>query len=114
MLDMSMSLDGFITGPDDDPGQGLGRGGERLHAWRDRQGGVSGFRPSGASGAILESSGAWAETRFPCGVSRRVGSLATLSTPPERAASARRQPELRGSCRALAPGGPASAAARMG
>jgi hypothetical protein len=70
VLDMSMSLDGFITGPDDDPGQGLGRGGERLHAWRDRQGGVSGFRPSGASGAILESSRAHGlRPRFPCGVS---------------------------------------------
>jgi hypothetical protein len=70
VLDMSMSLDGFITGPDDDPGQGLGRGGERLHAWGDRQGGVSGFRPSGASGAILESSRAHGlRHRFPCGVS---------------------------------------------
>ena len=33
VLYMSMSLDGFITGPDDDAGQGLGRGGGRLHAW---------------------------------------------------------------------------------
>jgi dihydrofolate reductase len=30
---ISVSLDGFITGPDDRPGQGLGRGGERLHYW---------------------------------------------------------------------------------
>jgi dihydrofolate reductase len=30
---MSMSLDGFITGPDDNASQGLGRGGERLHEW---------------------------------------------------------------------------------
>src|SRR3978361_11215 len=29
----SVSLDGFITGPDDRPGQGLGVGGERLHYW---------------------------------------------------------------------------------
>jgi dihydrofolate reductase len=28
-----MSLDGFITGPDDGPGAGLGKGGERLHYW---------------------------------------------------------------------------------
>jgi dihydrofolate reductase len=55
VLYMSMSLDGFITGPDDNPGQGLGRGGERLHAWLgDGGGGVSGFRPSGASGAIFD------------------------------------------------------------
>ena len=30
---ISMSLDGFVTGPDDRPGQGLGVGGERLHYW---------------------------------------------------------------------------------
>jgi dihydrofolate reductase len=31
--DISVSLDGFITGPDPSPGQGLGEGGERLHQW---------------------------------------------------------------------------------
>ena len=30
---LTMSLDGYITGPDDRPGQGLGKGGERLHYW---------------------------------------------------------------------------------
>jgi dihydrofolate reductase len=30
---ITMSLDGFITGPDDRPGAGLGEGGERLHYW---------------------------------------------------------------------------------
>jgi dihydrofolate reductase len=30
---ISMSVDGFVTGPDDRPGQGLGIGGERLHYW---------------------------------------------------------------------------------
>jgi dihydrofolate reductase len=30
---ITMSVDGYITGPDDVPGQGLGKGGERLHAW---------------------------------------------------------------------------------
>lgn len=38
-LYMSMSLDGFITGPDDGPEHGLGVDGERLHAWL-RDGGV--------------------------------------------------------------------------
>ena len=28
-----MSLDGYVAGPDDRPGQGLGEGGERLHYW---------------------------------------------------------------------------------
>jgi dihydrofolate reductase len=30
---LTMSLDGYITGPDDGPGAGLGIGGERLHYW---------------------------------------------------------------------------------
>ena len=33
VLYMSMSLDGFIAGPDPGPGNGLGDGGERLHDW---------------------------------------------------------------------------------
>ncbi|MFI7282850.1 dihydrofolate reductase family protein [Micromonospora chersina] len=30
---ITVSLDGYVTGPDDRPGQGLGIGGERLHYW---------------------------------------------------------------------------------
>jgi len=30
---ITVSVDGYITGPDDGPGRGLGIGGERLHAW---------------------------------------------------------------------------------
>ena len=30
---ITTSLDGYITGPDDGPGRGLGEGGERLHWW---------------------------------------------------------------------------------
>jgi dihydrofolate reductase len=30
---ISTSLDGYVVGPDDNPGQGLGVGGERLHYW---------------------------------------------------------------------------------
>lgn len=33
VLYMSMSLDGFITGPGDGPDNGLGDGGEVLHSW---------------------------------------------------------------------------------
>ncbi len=33
ILYMSMSLDGFIAGPNDEPGNGLGDGGDRLHEW---------------------------------------------------------------------------------
>ena len=32
VLYMSMSPDGFITGPGDGPGNGLGTGGDRLHS----------------------------------------------------------------------------------
>jgi hypothetical protein len=30
---ITTSVDGYITGPDDGPGKGLGVGGERLHNW---------------------------------------------------------------------------------
>ena len=33
VLYMSMSLDGFIAGPNESPDNGLGDGGERLHQW---------------------------------------------------------------------------------
>jgi dihydrofolate reductase len=33
VLDMSMSLDGFIAGPNETVDNGLGDGGERLHEW---------------------------------------------------------------------------------
>ena len=50
VLYMSMSLDGYITGPDDDAAQGLGRGGERLHDWLQ----PVGRRPEGPSGQIFD------------------------------------------------------------
>jgi dihydrofolate reductase len=33
VADITMSLDGFVTGPDDRPGRGLGERGECLHNW---------------------------------------------------------------------------------
>ena len=33
VADISMSLDGFVTGPDPDIDHGLGHGGEPIHAW---------------------------------------------------------------------------------
>ena len=33
VIDMSMSLDGYIAAPNDNPGQGLGQDGMRLHNW---------------------------------------------------------------------------------
>lgn len=45
VLYMSMSLDGFIAGPNETPDNGLGDGGERLHDW------LGGALRDGASGA---------------------------------------------------------------
>jgi dihydrofolate reductase len=80
VLYMSMSLDGFIAGPNEGPGNGLGDGGERLHEWalpgggdvRDveevrRSGGVNGkiideFMATGAVVAgrgTFEPAGGW-------------------------------------------------------
>ena len=38
VLYMSMSLDGFIAGPNAGPGNGLGDGGHRLHEWVPMEG----------------------------------------------------------------------------
>ena len=51
VFDMSMSLDGFIAGPNDGPGNGLGDDGHRLHDW------LSGGQPSGPSGVPGRPSG---------------------------------------------------------
>ncbi len=50
VLFMSTSVDGFVTGPNDGPGNGLGDGGEILHEWLSD--GHGGFGPPGADGQI--------------------------------------------------------------
>ena len=54
VLYMSMSVDGFIAGPDDSPEHGLGVGGELLHGWL-ADGGVdpASHRPSDEAGATV-------------------------------------------------------------
>ena len=59
ILYMSISLDGFIAGPNAGPGKGLGDGGERLHEWlwtSDEPSGESGVpaRPSGVNGTVWD------------------------------------------------------------
>jgi dihydrofolate reductase len=57
VLDMSMSLDGFIAGPNEGPGNGLGDGGHRLHEWA-----LTGsdaeekriVRPAGVNGQVFD------------------------------------------------------------
>ena len=54
VLYMSMSLDGFITGPDDGPDDGLGSGGERLHQWLGPPvAAYPHFDPPGPSGQVF-------------------------------------------------------------
>ncbi|MGP4097822.1 dihydrofolate reductase family protein [Nonomuraea sp. KM90] len=54
VLYMSMSLDGFIAGPDDKVGRGLGTGGERLHDWVPASGGdPRSRRPADGAGATV-------------------------------------------------------------
>jgi len=57
---MSMSLDGFIAGPNEGPDNGLGDGGERLHdwLWGGEPAAPSGVPsgPSGVNGRVLDES----------------------------------------------------------
>ena len=57
VLYMSMSLDGFIAGPNEGPGNGLGDGGHRLHAWflTGADAGHEGVgRPAGVNGQTFD------------------------------------------------------------
>lgn len=59
VLTMSMSLDGFIAGPNEGPGNGLGDGGERLHEWvfagGNADAGPAGIaRSAGVNGRIVD------------------------------------------------------------
>jgi dihydrofolate reductase len=52
-VDITMSLDGFIAGPNDGPGNGLGDGGEELHEWVYD---LAAFRePHGQEGGIVNA-----------------------------------------------------------
>jgi dihydrofolate reductase len=56
---MSMSLDGFIAGPNEGPGNGLGDGGDRLHDWAltDVDAGDKGIPPAvraGVNGQVVD------------------------------------------------------------
>ena len=59
VLYMSMSLDGFVAGPNAGPGNGLGDGGERLHEWalsgEDAEGrGVPALVSGGVNGRVVD------------------------------------------------------------
>jgi dihydrofolate reductase len=52
---MSMSLDGYIAGPNDEPANPGGDGFARLHEWFMTPGGEM-FRPSGQAGELMDES----------------------------------------------------------
>jgi dihydrofolate reductase len=59
VLYMSMSIDGFIAGPNETPEHGLGDGGHRLHEWamEDESSGASGVpgrTTSGVNGQVFD------------------------------------------------------------
>jgi dihydrofolate reductase len=57
VLYMSMSLDGFIAGPNEGPDNGLGDGGHRLHEWAltdDDADHKSVGRPAGVNGEVFD------------------------------------------------------------
>ena len=59
VLYMSVSLDGFIAGPNVRPDNGLGDGGERLHEWvltgaESAGSGAPGLVSGGVNGQIVE------------------------------------------------------------
>jgi dihydrofolate reductase len=56
VLYMSISLDGFIAGPNEGPGNGLGDGGHRLHEWffTDADSHKRVTRPAGANGQVFD------------------------------------------------------------
>jgi hypothetical protein len=49
---ITQSLDGYVTGPDDGPGKGLGEGGERLHYWLFNGPWSYGEAPSGEASGV--------------------------------------------------------------
>jgi dihydrofolate reductase len=70
-VDISMSVDGFVTGPDLDEWPGLGKGGTPLHAWLGHDGGrrlsEATFAASGAvvtSRTVYELTGGWGDDGF--------------------------------------------------
>ena len=58
VLYMSMSLDGFVAGPNETPENGLGDGGERLHEWVLGDDGAgdehAGLRREGVNGQVVD------------------------------------------------------------
>ena len=96
LADVSVSLDGFVTGPCPGPDQGLGEGGEALHAWAfsddpdDRKVLLEGTARSGAVVLgrrlfdVVDGPGGWDdETGYGAGLVGRPAFVVVTSTLPE-------------------------------
>lgn len=92
-LYMSMSLDGFIAGPDDRPGQELGQGGGRLFNWLDDRmsPGINGqvYGEALATGAATTTT-AYPSTCQPITSTRAMSHRAARCSPPMSASAPHR------------------------
>ena len=93
VLYMSMSLDGFIAGPNEGPDNGLGDGGHRLHEWLWTDGAeadLANLRSGGVNGLVIDefmSTGAVVAGRGTFEPAERLG-----RQPPRRGADLHLQP----------------------
>jgi len=96
IADISVSLDGFVTGPDPGPDNGLGTGGEALHSWAfsddpdDRRILSEGTTRSGAVILgrrlfdVVDGPGGWNdETGYGAGEVGKPAFVVVTSSPPE-------------------------------
>ncbi|MFI2412126.1 dihydrofolate reductase family protein [Streptomyces sp. NPDC018947] len=96
IADISVSLDGFVTGPDPGPGNGLGTGGEALHTWAfsddadDRRVLREGTARSGAVVLgrhlfdVVDGPGGWDDTTgYGAGEVGKPAFVVVTSSPPE-------------------------------
>lgn len=103
VADISVSLDGFVTGPDPGPEQGLGRGGEGLHTWAlepDRIDRAVLVETVDATGVvimgrrlfdIIDAPGGWTdEMGYGASVAGQQPVLVVTRTPPEKVRLAER------------------------
>jgi dihydrofolate reductase len=71
VLYMSMSLDGFIAGPNERPDNGLGDGAERLHEWAMTEGGDVDLeairRSGGVNGKVINVTTAMTQAKEAAG-----------------------------------------------
>jgi hypothetical protein len=90
VLYMSMSLDGFIAGPNERPDNPLGDGGHRLHDWftvHDESGAAKFEVPSGVNGQIFEEMLATGAVVAGAGTFEPAGGWGAITTTPCRSSS---------------------------